>query len=367
MSLFIILYSRIVIPQTTSLGTLEGIVLDGSSDLPLGNAIVKIIELDKFDVTDKNGIFEFKSIPFGNYNIEISFVGFKTTKISIKIDAEINKGLLVHLFTLPFETSTVVVTGLHTNTKFDDMNEFINVLKGKELQRELGLTLASTLKNETGLAIRSMGPAPARPVIRGLGSDRIAITEDGIQTTDLSATSPDHAVSVEPFTIDRIEVIRGPKVLLKNSTTMGGVVNIIRDEIPKEIPGGFSGNAGFYGESVNSGYLGGLAAQLPLGKFVLRGEATTRRAKDLITPVGTLKNSDIATDNFSGGISFIDSWGFTGLSIREFISDYGVPGGFVGAHPNGVDISMLKRQVNGKINYTINSKSFENVEFQLSR
>ena len=367
MIMFIFLASSILTAQSIGFGVLEGVVLDGSSDQPLENAVVKLIELDKFDVTNKNGIFEFKSIPFGEYNIEISFVGFKTTKTSIKIDEEINKGLLVHLFTLPFETSTVVVTGLHTNTKFDDMNEFINVLKGKELQRELGLTLASTLKNETGLAIRSMGPAPARPVIRGLGSDRIAITEDGIQTTDLSATSPDHAVSVEPFTIDRIEVIRGPKVLLKNSTTMGGVVNIIRDEIPKEIPSTFSGNAGFYGESVNSGYLGGVVALLPIGKFVMRGEATTRRADNLRTPIGTLENSDIATDNFSAGLSYINGWGYTGVSIREFKSDYGVPGGFVGAHPNGVDISMLKRQINGKVNFKINSASFEDLDLQISR
>lgn len=367
MTLFFILHSQFVVSQTTSVGTLEGIVLDGSNDNPLPDAVVKLLELDTYDVTDKNGIFEFKSIPFGTYSIEISFVGYKTTITSIRMDQEINKGLIVHLFTLPFETSTVVVTGLHTTTKFDDMNEFINVLKGKELQRELGLTLASTLKNETGLAIRSMGPAPARPIIRGLGSDRIAITEDGIQTTDLSATSPDHAVSVEPFTIDRIEVIRGPKVLLNNSTTMGGVVNIIRDEIPKEVPGKFSGNAGFYGESVNTGYLGGCVAQLSIGKFVLRGEATTRNAKDLRTPIGTLSNSDIATDNFSAGISFIDNWGYTGFSIREFKSDYGVPGGFVGAHPNGVDISMRKRQINGKFNYHINSESFENIELQLSR
>lgn len=367
MIILIISFSSTLNSQSRIFGTLEGIVLDGSLDQPLENAVVKIIELDKFDVTDKNGIFEFKSIPFGDLNIEISYVGYKTTKTSIKINSEINTGLLVHLFTLPFETSTVVVTGLHTNTKFDDMNEFINVLKGKELQRELGLTLASTLKNETGLAIRSMGPAPARPVIRGLGSDRIAITEDGIQTTDLSATSPDHAVSVEPFTIDRIEVIRGPKVLLKNPTTMGGVVNIVRDEIPKEIPISFSGNAGFYGESVNSGYLGGMVAQLPIGKFVLRGEATKRLAADIRTPLGTLANSDIATENFSSGLSYIDGWGYTGVSIREFKSDYGVPGGFVGAHPNGVDISMLKRQINGKINYQIDSESFENIEFQLSR
>ena len=103
--------------QSINTGVLEGIVLDGSTDQPLENAIVKIIELDKFDVTDKNGIFEFKSIPFGDYNIEISYVGYKTTKVTIKIDKEINTGLLVHMFTLPFETSTVVVTGLHYKYK----------------------------------------------------------------------------------------------------------------------------------------------------------------------------------------------------------------------------------------------------------
>jgi iron complex outermembrane receptor protein len=367
MIFLIILICPILFSQSKEYGTLEGIVLDGSSDIPLENAIVQIVELDKFDVSDKNGIFEFKLIPFGTYNIQVSFVGYRTTKTNIKIDQETNEGLIVHLFTLPIVTSTIVITGSHSTSKFDDMNEFINVLKGKELQRELGLTLASTLKNETGLAIRSMGPAPARPVIRGLSSDRIAITEDGIQTTDLSATSPDHAVSIEPFTIDRIEVIRGPEVLLKNSTTMGGVVNIIRDEIPSEIPGGFSGNAGFYGESVNSGYLGGAVAQLPIGKFVLRGEATKRQADDLRTPIGTLENSDIATDNFSAGLSYIDSWGHTGISIREFKSDYGVPGGFVGAHPNGVDISMLKRQINGKVNLKVQSESIENLDLQLSR
>jgi uncharacterized membrane protein len=79
------------------LGTLEGIVLDGYLDQPLENAVVKIIELNKFDVTDKNGIFEFKSIPFGDYNIEISYVGYKTTKTAININSEINTGLLVHL------------------------------------------------------------------------------------------------------------------------------------------------------------------------------------------------------------------------------------------------------------------------------
>ena len=137
MIILVFSFNTVLNSQSKVLGTLEGIVLDGSSDQPLENAIVKIIELDKFDVTDKNGIFELKQIPFGDYNIEISYVGYKTTKVTINIDKEINTGLLVHMFTLPFETSTVVVTGLHSNTKFDDMNEFINVLKGKSFNVNL--------------------------------------------------------------------------------------------------------------------------------------------------------------------------------------------------------------------------------------
>lgn len=148
---------------------------------------------------------------------------------------------------------------------------------------------------------------------------------------------------------------------------MGGVVNIIRNEIPIEVPKSFTGNTGFYGETSNSGYLGAFVGQLPLGKFVFRSEVTYRKANDLRTPNDVLKNSDIETNNYSAGVSFIDDWGFTGFSIREFKSDYGVPGGFVGAHPNGVDISMLKRQINGKLNLKIDTESFEIIELQLSR
>lgn len=353
--------------QKDSSGTIEGVVLDGSSDKTLSNAFVKIANTSVADVTDKNGIFTLHNVPFGERIIEISFIGFKTERLVVNVSQENTKGLIIHLFNLPIETSDVIITGNHTNSKFDDMNEMINVLKGKELQREIGITLASTLKSETGLAIRSMGPAPARPVIRGLGSDRITITEDGVQTTDLSATSPDHAVSIEPFTIDRIEVVRGPKILLDNSSTMGGTVNIIRNEIPEELPTNIFGSAGIYGESVNSGFLGSIVTQVPVSKFVFRLEGTHRKSDDLTTPNRKLPNSNIITDNFSSGLSFVDDWGYTGISFREFKSDYGVPGGFVGAHPNGVDITMLKRQLNAKIFYKIGTKAFNNIELKLSR
>ena len=190
---------------------MRGVVLDVESHLPLENAVVSIPEINQHTAAKSDGIFEFRNVPHGYYSLQVSYIGYKKYSKEINVQGSEVLGIIVHLIPVPLETSTVIVTGEHPDSRFDDLHEFSNVLKGKELDRDLGTTLASTLKNETGLAIRSMGPAPARPVIRGLGSDRVFISEDGFKTNDLSATSPDHAVTVEPFTVEKIEVLRGPR------------------------------------------------------------------------------------------------------------------------------------------------------------
>lgn len=353
--------------QQKPFGNLQGVVLDVANDKPLEKALVQILENSKADVTDKYGLFSIQSLEFAEYTLEVSYLGYKNHSQRIKFDKEIIKGIIIHLYPISLETSAIVITGTHDDTQFEDMNEFINVLKGKELEREMGLTIASTLKNETGLSIRSMGPAPARPVIRGLGNDRIQITEDGIQSTDLSSTSPDHAVAIEPFTIDRIEVIRGPKILTQNSTTIGGIVNIIREEIPQRTPGSINGVFGIYGETVNKGYLGSAVIHVPLNNFVFRGEYSRRKTDDINTPSGTLKNSDISIDNFSTGIGLIEDNFNTGISLRQYSSDYGIPGGFVGAHPNGVDIKIFKRQINFKSRLNIGDSHFNELKLDFAR
>ena len=366
-AVFIIIFFKNGNSQQIHVGNLQGIVLDVTNDKPLEKALVRIIVNSYSDVTNNNGLFSIPNLEFAEYTLEVSYLGYKNHSQRIKVDKEIIKGIIIHLYPISLETSAIVITGTHEDTQFDDMDEFINVIKGKELEREIGLTIASTLKNETGLSIRSMGPAPARPVIRGLGNDRIQITEDGIQSTDLSSTSPDHAVAIEPFTIDRIEVIRGPKILTQNSTTIGGIVNIIREEIPQKIPGSINGVFGIYGVTVYQGYLGSGVVHIPLNNFVVRGEYSRRKTDDINTPSGTLKNSDISIENFSTGIGMIENNFNTGISLRQYSSEYGIPGGFVGAHPNGVDIKIFKRQINFKTKISIGNSHFNELKLDFAR
>lgn len=348
-------------------GTLRGYVTDAETLEPVRKAVVTINELNIKTITDEKGYFEFLNIEAGNYSVEISAQMYKIMieKIDFKMNSEINYNF--RILPVLFRTPVIVIEENHPRSTFDNLMEMSGVLKEKELQRNLGATLASTLKNETGLSIRTMGPAPSRPVFRGLSSDRVYISEDGIKTNDLSATSPDHAVTIDPFTIERVEIYRGPKVLLYSPSSIGGVVNVVKNEIPSEVPLHMSTNSGVYGESVNMGYLYSLTGLIPYKNFVARGEVTKRQTGDLMTPAGKLKNSSIQSLTISGGLSLIDKFGFAGFSGKEYQLEYGIPGGFVGAHPNGVNIQMKKSQYNARAHIHFDTKAINNLEVTLSR
>lgn len=348
-------------------GVISGIVIDGSTHRAIAGAHVKLDDTEIGTSTDATGKFSFSGVPFGTHVLHISHVGYRTIHYKIELLSPSSTGIIIHLYTVPIETPSVVIPGEHADSWFDDLHTANNVLKGRNLERDMGLSVASTLRNETGLAIRSMGPAPSRPVIRGLGQDRITISEDGAKSVDLSATSPDHAVSVEPFTVERIEVIRGPRVLTQSSSTAGGIVNIIRNDIPPLASARISGLAGISFESVNQSYLGATSVEVPVYKFAVRGEYTYRKAGDLHVPGAILKNSSIETYNRAIGISYLFDQGYIGISTREFSSNYGVPGGFVGAHPFGVNISMFRRQISLKSQLPISENKSEWLNIQFNR
>ncbi|MCX7878128.1 MAG: TonB-dependent receptor [Ignavibacteria bacterium] len=347
-------------------GTVKGVVLDGESSEPLRGVRVIIPEKKLEVFTDEEGKFIFENIEYGIYNLQFSLPLYKPLTLKVNLnDTVIN--LLINMFFTGYRTPVIVVTDDHPKTEFENMLELSYTLKDKELQKSLGQTLAMTLKSEAGISIRSMGPAPSRPVFRGLSGDRIILSEDGIKTADLSSTSPDHSVTVEPFTIERVEILRGPESVIKSPVTIGGVINVVRNEIPQNLPSGLTVKSGFFGESSNKGFLFSTVAEIPYSKFALRGEGTYRKTSDQSTPEGKLKNSFSETYNFSTGLSFINNWGFTGLSLREFNTAYGIPGGFVGAHPEGVKIEMLRRQYNFKLHYNFHFTLLDHIDAEFSR
>ncbi len=347
--------------------TIRGKALDINDESPLVSAVVKISPSEKYTISKEDGSFQINDVPEGDYILTITHLGYRDHAVKITASVESRHTFVIFLTPVALEISPVVVAGEHQHKMTGRGEEYIESLAGRELQKELGMNLASTLKDEAGIAMRSMGPAPARPVIRGMNGDRVVINEDGHKTSDLSATSPDHAVTIEQFTVDRIEVIRGPDVLRFTSSATGGVVNVIRHEIPAEWHKKVYINSGLYAESVNKGYLASLTAEAPVGSFIIRGEISGRKSADLSTPGGSLNNSDARNLNYSGGASWFYNNGYTGISYRRFALDYGIPGGFEGGHPNGVDIELFRNQLNFISEYNFKDSFADRLRFNFNR
>ncbi len=345
---------------------IKGKIIDAESGKPVENVIIRVQGISVPALSAADGTF---SISVGNedvYKVQFSRMGYDKEIRKLRLRNE-DLFLTVKLVPAGIRSATVIVSGTRYDSEFAELNETANTLEGDELQRGLGMTLAETLKNETGIAVSSMGPAPARPVIRGLSGERVLITEDGVPVNDLSASSPDHAVSMEAFAMEKIEVVRGPKVLMYSTNTLGGTVNAQNRDIPEIMPHSINGQISGYYESANSGWLGAAKLSVPGGNFLTKGSFSYKKAEDISSPDRTLDNTGLLTRDYSLGSSYIEDEFMAGASFREFYTDYGIPGGFVGAHPDGVDIEMRRRDYEASTKFHTHTDAFDNIEIKFRR
>lgn len=180
------------------------------------------------------------------------------------------------------EDDTIVVTGRLLRDL--DLLAGTSVLDEDALQREVRPQIGDTLAKLPGVSATSFTPGASRPVLRGFSGERIRVLTDGIGSIDVSNTSADHAVTIDPLTSERIEVLRGPAVLLFGGQAIGGAVNVIDRRIPRIIPkeGYHVDVIGALGSAADERSIGG-AADVALGGsgLVLHADGSFRKTGDL--------------------------------------------------------------------------------------
>jgi hypothetical protein len=133
------------------------------------------------------------------------------------------------------ESSDIIVSAPIQRDRMDVLSG-VSVLSGSRLTTALRPTIGETIEHTPGVSATSFGPNASRPVLRGLQGERVRVLTDGVGSTDVSNTSVDHAVVINPLLAERVEVLRGPEALLYGSAAIGGVVNVIDRRIPRAIP-----------------------------------------------------------------------------------------------------------------------------------
>lgn len=208
----------------------------------------------------------------------------------------------------------------------------VNVLQGADIARQGAPTLGAALEGQAGVTSTGFTAGVSRPVIRGFGGPRVKITSSGIETIDASATSPDHGVPTEAILSERVEVLRGPSTLLYGGSGIGGVVNVVGRELPRQAgDGSLSGALDFRHDTVSDGETGTGYLNYGTEQWALALTALQRRSADYKLPDSAeedrLDNSLVETDQFSlGGSWFFTPEDFLGFSYSSYDSNYGVPG-----------------------------------------
>ena len=198
------------------------------------------------------------------------------------------------------------------------------VLDGEELRGRQDSTIGETLSNIPGITTDRFSPLASRPVIRGLGGKRVHILENGVGAMDVTTISADHATTIEPIQAEAIEIIRGPATLLYGSEATGGLINVLTNRIPEYVPE-FGGS--FY-SSYGVNPLEKLVSMQTEGghdKLAFHFDFTRRDARSYESKTGQIDNSFYDTLNFNFGTSYVDTWGFLGISYGHFDSLHGIP------------------------------------------
>lgn len=201
----------------------------------------------------------------------------------------------------------------------------ITVLRGEELTKKQSSTIGETLENIPGVTTNRFSPLASRPVIRGLSGSRVQVLENGVGAMDVSTISVDHAVTIDPLQAEQIEIFRGPSTLLYGSEASGGLVNVVTNRIPEYVPEKFSPK--LY-SSYNANSLEKVISFQAQGgheKMAFHLDGLDRSARNYESKDGQVDNSFYDARNFNFGTSFVDDWGFLGLSYGRFDSTHGVP------------------------------------------
>ncbi|MGS1080081.1 TonB-dependent receptor [Pseudoxanthomonas beigongshangi] len=248
------------------------------------------------------------------------------------------------------DLDAVVVTASPLKGSTESLAKPVEVLVGEELDRSKAATLGDTVAKLPGVQTTFFGTGVGRPIIRGQEGPRVQVLSGGIGSMDASTVSADHAVTIEPFLADQIEVLKGPATLLFGSGAIGGAVNVVDGRLPDTLPEDpFSGRMEVRGNTVNDERSGMFRLDGVNGDWVLHVDGLVRNTDDYdipgyailehheegeedhaheeAQPKGTLPNSSVRTRAGAVGATWLGEKAYFGLAASTYRNNYGIPAG----------------------------------------
>lgn len=315
---------------TYSQHTLSGIVTTPQNQ-PLDGAHIHIEQLH--GISNPGGYYEVKDISPGSHRVVISYIGYKTldTVTSVYSDIVLNAQLTPQDMLLDAVAITQMAKGTPVNK--ETVNE-------DYIKREFTGSLASSLSKLPGVNSMDIGAGASKPIIRGLGLNRVAVTENGLKHEG-QQWGADHGLEIDALQVEKLEVIKGAGTIEYGSDAIAGIIRIKNDAVPQK--NSFSGQGVLFGRSVNNTVASSVTVNQRFDRFFYKLKATASDFGDYNVPTdeinyltikmpvynGRLKNTAGKENSLSAQVGYADDNFESVLSVSSF---YNKTGFFPGSH-----------------------------------
>ncbi len=329
--------------------------------LPFVNLLIKGTRIGT--ITDASGHYLLTNLPVGHHILLVRSLGYVPAEVEIEAVGKTSREVDIKLIPTSINIEEVVLTASPTASGFRYQPDA--VFMGEQIQRRSEPSFGEMLNGQPGVAMRSFGSAPARPVIRGMDGDRILVLENGERMGDISETSADHSISLDPLAASRVEVIRGPASLLYGSSALGGVINLMTTDIPDQWDQGVTGVASAQAATMNS--MGAGFGRLTYGgdKNAFSGRMALRQAGDITTPEGKIPGTSMR--NYGGSLG----WGMDydrlngGLSFSISDQAFEIPES-IDVPEESVEIRARRLALQGRLGSKLNGNWFDMAQLRFN-
>lgn len=212
--------------------TLKGRVVDGETGLPLSDVRLFVHETEAGTLSDSLGRFVLSGLAAGRHHLHVERIGYRADAFYVNLPADTTGLSDVRMMPTCIELRQVLVE--HSLSRSGDRDQPLSMatIGSDDLDRMREVTLAQSLTHLAGVQVIQTGVSMARPVIRGFSGNRILVQDLGMKQEGQQWGS-DHGLELDPWQVERMEVIRGPGTLTFGPDAMGGVLHILPPSVPE--------------------------------------------------------------------------------------------------------------------------------------
>lgn len=309
-----------------------GQITDARDSTPLIGATAVITDLRRGTVADLDGMYLLDNLPSGSFLVEFKYAGYESRVELVRVDGKTEYN--VALTPAVTELSEVVVTGISHSTELKRSPIPVTTISPEALRERTGTNLIDKIAGHPGVGQITTGAGISKPVIRGLGFNRVIVLYDGIRQEG-QQWGDEHGLEIDEFSVNRVEIIKGAGSLMYGSDGLGGIISLLA---PHPVPEGsiegqwisnYQSNNGLIANSLS---VGGNQNGLYWMAHATRKDARAYRNRY----DGRVFNSGFNEFDLGGTVGMSGKWGYTQLHVTTFNQNLGLPEGERDAEGNFV-------------------------------